>query len=87
MPRDCRVRINDDEIPVTDLARRIAEIFETRGSSDRVLFLAAQERLNYEGVMRIVDIAKSGVEELRIGLVTEPKPSGANRAATISCAA
>jgi len=73
LPSDCRVRVNDELIPVTDLADRLGEIFASREPSDRVLFLAAQENLNYEGVMRIVDVAKSGVEGLRIGLVTERK--------------
>jgi biopolymer transport protein TolR len=73
LPSDCRVRVNDQPVPVTDLAERLGEIFSSRDPSDRVLFLAAQESLNYEGVMRIVDVAKSGVEGLRIGLVTERK--------------
>ena len=30
----------------------------------------AEERLNYEMVLRIVDVARSSVEGLRIGLVT-----------------
>jgi biopolymer transport protein ExbD len=71
LPGSCRVRINDERVAVTDLADRVAEIFATREGPDRVLFLAANERLNYEGVMRIVDVAKSRVEGLRIGLVTE----------------
>ena len=37
------------------------------------LFLDAHHRLNYEGVMRIVDAAKGAVEDLRIGLVTNGK--------------
>jgi len=73
LPSDCRVRINDELVPVTDLADHLGEIFSSRAPSDRVLFLAAQGRLNYEGVMRIVDVAKSSVEGLRIGLVTERK--------------
>jgi len=71
LPGDCRVRINDERLPVTELASRVAEIFATREGLDRVLFLAADDRLNYEGVMRIVDVAKSEAEGLRIGLVTE----------------
>jgi biopolymer transport protein ExbD len=71
LPSSCRVRINDERVAVTDLANRVAEIFATRAGPDRVLFLAAGEQLNYEGVMRIVDVAKSRVEGLRIGLVTE----------------
>jgi biopolymer transport protein ExbD len=73
LPGDCRVRVNEEIIPVHELAPRLQEIFEPREPTERVLFLAAQEQLNYEGVMRIVDVAKSGVEGLRIGLVTERK--------------
>jgi biopolymer transport protein ExbD len=77
LPDGCRVRINDVVVPVTDLADRLDEIFAIREPEQRVLFLAAQEELNYEGVMRIVDIAKSRVEGLRIGLVTEREHPGA----------
>jgi len=71
LPGDCGVRVNDERLPVTQLASRVAELFATREGPDRVLFLAAGDSLNYEGVMRIVDLAKSEVEGLRIGLVTE----------------
>ena len=66
--------VNDEDGPVADLAGHIGEIFAARSDSDRVLFLAVDDELNYEGVMRIVDMAKSGVEDLRIGLVT-PRPA------------
>jgi hypothetical protein len=74
LPLDCSVRINDESVSVTQLARRVTEVFSSREPSDRVLFLAANERLNYEGVMRIVDLAESAVEGLRIGLVTDEEP-------------
>ncbi len=65
------MRLNDEELPVSDLAGKVGEIFAARAPDDRVLFLAAEGELNYEGVMRIVDLAKSGIADLRIGLVTE----------------
>jgi biopolymer transport protein TolR len=71
LPRPCHVRVNDEEVAIEDLSRRVAEIFENRHGPDRVLFLAAHDSLNYEGVMRIVDVARSGVEDLRIGVVAE----------------
>jgi len=71
LPGNCRVRLNDESLPVADLAGRVTEIFEVRQPIDRVLFLAANEELNYEGVMRIVDVARSGAKGLRIGLITE----------------
>ena len=71
LPSNCRVRLDAELIPVTELSSRIGAIFAEREAADRVLFLSAEEELNYEGVMRIIDLAKSGVEELRIGIVTE----------------
>jgi biopolymer transport protein ExbD len=70
LPLDCTVLLNEEAVPVADLAQRVNQIFAGRAPSDAVLFLAADAQLNYEGVMRIVDVARSGVEELRIGLVT-----------------
>ena len=71
LPVGCRVRINDETFPVTELGYRVQEIFQPRQPEDRVLFLAAESALNYEGVMRIVDAAKNSVAGLRMGLVTE----------------
>jgi len=70
LPTDCEILLDEVRMPVTDLAQRTAEIFRERGADQRVLFLAAEESLNYEGVLRIVDAAKSGTEGLRIGIVT-----------------
>mgnify|MGYP003391766516 CR=1 FL=1 len=36
--------------------------------------VAADERMNYEAVLRILDTAKSGVAGLRIGFVAEHDP-------------
>jgi hypothetical protein len=41
---------------------------------DKVLFLAAQDKLNYEGVMRIVDICRTAAgEDLKLGIVTDER--------------
>jgi len=73
LPAGCTVRINDEEVPVADLGRRVAEIFAGRAIPDRVLFLAAEESLNDEAVVRIVDIAKGQVEGLKSGLVADER--------------
>jgi len=70
LPADCRVNLNRQEIPATDLPARVAEILGGRPLENRVLFLAADDRLNYEGVLRIVDLAKSGVDNLQIEFLT-----------------
>jgi biopolymer transport protein ExbD len=70
LPADCRVTLADREIPVADLPARVAEILGGRPADKRVLFLAADNRLNYEGVLRIVDLAKSKVDDLTIEFIT-----------------
>jgi biopolymer transport protein TolR len=70
LPADCHVTLNEQEIPATDLPARVAEILGSRPADQRVLFLAADDRMNYEGVLRIVDLAKSGVGDLQIEFLT-----------------
>lgn len=74
LPPDCSVRVNKETCRVTDLQVKMGEIFKNRKGPKKVLFLAAQEKLNYEGVVQILDIARSGAgEDLKIGIVTDEK--------------
>jgi len=52
------------------LPARVAEILGGQPTEKRVLFLDADDRLNYEGVLRIVDLAKSKVQDLKIEFIT-----------------
>src|SRR5216683_87618 len=70
LPADCRVTLADQKIPVAELPARVAAILASRPTEKRVLFLAADDRLNYEGVLRILDLAKSGVEDLQVEFIT-----------------
>jgi biopolymer transport protein ExbD len=70
LPADCRVTLADREIPAAELPGSLAQLMGGRATDQRVLFLAADDRLNYEGVLRIVDLAKSGVDDLRIEFVS-----------------
>jgi len=69
LPADCRVTLNDAKIPAGELSARVAQTLGGRPTEQRVLFLAADDRLNYEGVLRIIDLAKSGVEDLQIEFI------------------
>src|SRR5262245_10318325 len=69
LPADCRVTLNDEKIPAAELSARVAQTLGSRPTEQRLLFLAADDRLNYEGVLRIIDLAKSGVEDLKIEFV------------------
>jgi biopolymer transport protein ExbD len=76
LPPACSVRINNETVRVSDLSRRMGEVFKNRKSSDKILFLAAQEKLNYEGIVQILDLARVGAgEDLKIGIVTDEKLS------------
>ena len=70
LPADCRVSLGDREIPAAELPARLRETLGGRPRERRVLFVAADDRLNYEGVLRIVDLAKSGVDGLAIAIIT-----------------
>ena len=70
LPTDCRVTLGDQKIPAAELPARMAAIMASRPTEKRVLFLAADDRLNYEGVLRILDLAKSGVEDLQVEFIT-----------------
>ncbi len=70
LPEGCKVGLGDREIPVAELPASVAVALGNRPPEKRVLFLAADDRLNYEGVLRIVDLAKTGVPDLTIEVVT-----------------
>ena len=69
IPKNCQVTLADQMIPATELPARVAAILGGRPPEQRALFLAVDDRLNYEGVLRIIDLAKSGVEDLKIEFV------------------
>ena len=69
LPADCRVTLAEQEIPAAELPARVAEMLGGRPANGRVLFLAADDRLNYEGVLRIVDLAKTRVDDLTIAFI------------------
>src|ERR1700747_902180 len=69
IPKDCQVTLADQKISVAELPARVAEILGRRPAEQRALFLAVDDRLNYEGVLRIIDLAKSGVQDLKIEFV------------------
>jgi biopolymer transport protein ExbD len=69
LPADCRVNLAGEDIAAAELPARVATILGGRPANGRVLFLAADDKLNYEGVLRVVDLAKSNVDDLTIEFV------------------
>lgn len=74
LPPNCTVKINKDRVRLSELSTRMGEIFKNRKADKKILFIAAQEKLNYEGVVQIIDLARSGAGgDLRLGVVTDEK--------------
>lgn len=74
LPPNCTVRVNKDQVKAIDLSKRMDEIFKNRKKSDKILFFAVQNSLNYEGVTAILDLARTGVgDDLRVAMVTDEK--------------
>jgi biopolymer transport protein ExbD len=73
LPPGCKVFLNKDEIDVSQLSTKVGEIFKNRKSSDKILFLAAEEKLNYEAVIRILDQARKGDESVKVGIVSDER--------------
>jgi biopolymer transport protein TolR len=73
LPPGCKVFLNKDEVDVVQLPTRIGETFKNRKSSDKILFLAAEEKLNYEGIIRILDLARKGDDTVKIGIVSDER--------------
>jgi biopolymer transport protein TolR len=69
IPQACQVTLADQKISATELPGRVAQILNGRPVEERALFLAVDDRLNYEGVLRIIDLAKSGVQDLKIEFI------------------
>ena len=69
IPKNCQVTLADQKIPAAELPARVASILGGRPPERRALFLAVDDHLNYEAVLRIIDLAKSGVEGLKIEFV------------------
>jgi biopolymer transport protein TolR len=74
---DKRVSVNNSDVPLADLEKRLRDIFESR--RDKTLFLAGAATLRYGDIIQVIDAAKgAGVE--KIGIVTE----GMRRAAGVA---
>jgi biopolymer transport protein ExbD len=71
LPTTCTVELNKVPMGLTELPTKVNELFKNRRGNDKILFLAAEERLNYEAVMQVLDVAKKGDPDLQIGIVSD----------------
>jgi biopolymer transport protein TolR len=65
---DRRIAVNKQDTTLSDLERRLREVFEQR--KDKTLFIAGAPSLRYGEIVDVIDAAKgAGVE--KVGIVTE----------------
>ena len=70
VPGNCHVFLAGQDIPASELPAAVAMLMNGRPADQHVLFLAADDSLNYEVVLRVVDLAKLNVDDLRIEFLT-----------------
>ncbi len=70
---DKTVKINQDVVDINLLENTLRDLYQTR--TDKTIFIRADETLNYQDVLNIIDIAKgAGIEVL--GVIPERYKSG-----------
>lgn len=70
---DRTVKINQDVVDMNLLENTLRDLYQTR--TDKTIFIRADESLNYQDVLRIIDIAKgAGIEVL--GVIPERYKTG-----------
>ena len=70
---DRTVKINQDIVDLNLLENTLRDLYQTR--TDKTIFIRADETLNYQDVLRLIDIAKgAGIEVL--GVIPERYKSG-----------
>ena len=70
IPSNCRVLLDGNDVAASELPARVAESLNGRPADQHIMFIAADDGMNYEVILRIVDLARSGVDDLRIEFLT-----------------
>jgi biopolymer transport protein ExbD len=73
---DRRISINQQDVAIAELERRLRDIYETR--KDKKMFILGAESLRYGDIIEVIDAARgAGVEQ--VGIIT----AGMRRAAGV----
>jgi len=74
LPPGCAVRINKERVMIDQLAQQMMTIMQGKRRDEKVIFLASQDKLNYEAVLQILDIARSMAGDgVKVGIVSDEK--------------
>jgi biopolymer transport protein TolR len=69
-----KLKINQDDVTWNDLSSRLTDIFKTR--AERVMFVKADDDVQFQEVASVIDIAKGTQVIDRIGLITAKIEAG-----------
>jgi len=69
-----KLKINQDDVTWNDLGTRLTDIFKTR--AERVMFVKADDDVEFQEVAQVIDVAKGTQVIDRIGLITAKIESG-----------
>ncbi|MBV8207843.1 MAG: biopolymer transporter ExbD [Acidobacteria bacterium] len=69
------LRLNQQPVSWPELQNRLTEIYKSR--SERVLFIQADQALDFAPVADAIDIAHSAYPDIKVGLITAAPGSGA----------
>ena len=68
------LKINQDDVSWQDLGTRLTDIYKTR--AEKVMFIKGDDKLNFEYVAKVIDIAHTADLDLKIGLITAKIEAG-----------
>ncbi|HLW52148.1 MAG TPA: biopolymer transporter ExbD [Candidatus Angelobacter sp.] len=69
-----KLKINQDDVSLPDLAARLTDIFKTR--AERVLFVKGDDNVQFQDVAQVIDIARGTQVVDRVGLITAKIEAG-----------
>ncbi len=69
--REGDLRLNSEHVGSTELAGKLRTQLEPKTSSDRVVFIVAEDACNYGKFVRVLDIAREAGAEV-LGFATDP---------------
>jgi biopolymer transport protein TolR len=69
-----KLKINQDDVTWNDLGTRLTDIFKTR--AERVMFVKADDDVQFQEVASVIDIAKGTQVIDKIGLITAKIEAG-----------
>lgn len=69
-----QLKINQDDETWDHLQARLTDIYKTR--AEKIMFIKGDDKLFYEDVARVIDIARGADPDIKIGLITAKVEAG-----------